>query len=212
MTDALKHCNDPRWLSQYSPLATPYFLSQQLQQTPDSDTPLGRGRALQHVLFQAADSLWPGVLPQSQKSLLSLVDQERAEEAVGLRYQFLLLDLRYLRRFFNPSAAPNTVGAMYDMLNVSGTRFFAHLQEARNNLAAALLRRIHPSLRLELPLPPLLNRPRGPVAAGARRFAGSPIGHDKRRGGRRQNLRLRPCSPELALSSRLLAHLSPGAE
>jgi tetratricopeptide (TPR) repeat protein len=156
LVDALKHYNDPQWLGQHSPLAAPYFLGRLLEQEVQPGSALARGRGLQRAIFQAAASIWPGELPQSQKSLLKLVEEERAEEIYGPRYLFLLLDLRYLRRFFLPSSAPNTVGAMYDILNVSETRFFAHLQKARSELAVALLRVTRPSLRLESPIQPLL--------------------------------------------------------
>jgi tetratricopeptide (TPR) repeat protein len=156
LVDALKHYNDPQWLGQHSPLATPYFLGHLLEQAEQPGSVPGRGRGLQRAIYQAAATIWPGELPQSRKSLLKLVENERAEEPYGPRYLFLLLDLRYLRRFFLPSSAPNTVGAMYDILNVSETRFFAHLQKARHELAEALLRVTRPSLRLESPLQPLL--------------------------------------------------------
>lgn len=156
VADALKHYNDPLWLGQYSPLATPYFLGTLLQQEQQPESNLGRGHGLQHAIDKAAASIWPGELPQSKQGLLNLVEKERAEELYGPRYLFLLLDLRYLRRYFLPSSAPNTVGAMYDLLNVSETRFFAHLQKARSKLAEALLRITRPSLRLERPVQPLL--------------------------------------------------------
>ncbi len=153
---ALKHFQDPLWLGQHSALATPYFLGTLLQQVQQPESAVGRGEGLQRAIEQAADSLWLGELPQSRNGLLRLVDEERAEELYGPRYLFLLLDLRYLRRYFRPSSAPNTVGAMYDLLNVSATRFFVHLQMAREKLAEALLRVTRPSLRLECPLPPVL--------------------------------------------------------
>ena len=50
---------------------------------------------------------------------------------------------------------------MYDMLNVSETRLFAHLKITRTRLAEALLRITRPSVRLESPLPPdLIGRDR----------------------------------------------------
>ncbi|MFN2141629.1 MAG: hypothetical protein ACK2U5_14165 [Candidatus Promineifilaceae bacterium] len=156
VADALKHYNDAGWLGQHSPLATPYFLGSFLQQESEAERSEGRGHGLRRAIEQAAASIWPGELPQSKQSLLALVEQERAAELYGPRYLFLLLDLRYLRRYFLPSSAPNTVGAMYDLLNVSETRFFAHLKIARDRLAQALLRITRPSLRLESPLPPVL--------------------------------------------------------
>jgi len=161
VADVLKHYNDARWLGQHSPLATPYFLGPLLQQEPRAESAEGRGHGLQRAVELAAASIWPGELPQSKQSLLALVEEERTAEPYGSRYLFLLLDLRYLRHYFLPSSAPNTVGAMYDLLNVSETRFFAHLKIARDRLADGLLRVTHPSLRLESPLPPdLIGRDR----------------------------------------------------
>ena len=95
VADALKHYNDPLWLGQYSPLATPYFLGTLLQQEQQPESNLGRGHGLQHAIDKAAASIWPGELPQSKQGLLNLVEKERAEELYGPRYLFLLLDLRY---------------------------------------------------------------------------------------------------------------------
>lgn len=156
VTDTLKHYNDPLWLGQRSPLATPYFLGFHLQKEQQPESVMGRGRTLQNAISQAAASIWPGELPQSREVLLKLVEKERRNLICGPRYLFLILDLRYLRRFFLPSAMPNTVGAMYDLLNVSESSFFEHLQVGRRKLAEALLRVIRPSLRLEHPLSPVL--------------------------------------------------------
>ena len=161
LNETLKHYTDPAWLGNNIPLATPYFLGRHLHHVRNPNTPPGLGRALQAVIAEAADSLWPGPLPQSQQGLLSAVARERTESGSdGSRYRYLLLDLRYLRRYFPPSAAPNQVSAMPDYLGVSKTRFFEHLKEARDALGAALLKLVQPGLRLEQPIPsgPIIGR------------------------------------------------------
>lgn len=161
LNDTLKHYTDAAWLGNNIPLATPYFLGRHLHKVKNPGTPAGLGRALQAVVGEAADSLWPGPLPQSQKGLLSAVADERADMGNdGPRYCFLLLDLRYLRRYFPPSAAPNQVNAMPDYLGVSKTRFFEHLKTARETLGLALLKLVQPGLRLEQPIPsgPIIGR------------------------------------------------------
>ena len=161
LNDTLKHYTDVEWLGNNIPLATPYFLGRYLQDVRNPNTPLALGIALQSVVAEAADSLWPGNLPQSQRGLLSAVQEERMELGNdGPRYRYLLLDLRYLRRYFPSNTAPNQVSAMPDYLGVSKTRFFEHLKEAREALGLALLKLVQPGLRLEQPVPagPIIGR------------------------------------------------------
>lgn len=154
LNETLKHYTDADWLGNNVSLATPYFLGRFLHSVRNPDSPGGLGRALQAVVAEAADSLWPGPLPQSQQGLLAAVARERADMGnEGARYRYLLLDIRYLRRYFPPSAAPNQVNAMPDYLGVSKTRFFEHLKEARESLGQALLKIVQPGLRLEQPVP-----------------------------------------------------------
>jgi len=132
VSEALKHFTNLAWLGGHSPLASSYFLGQHLHKTVRPETVTGRGEVLQSVMQAAANSLWPGPLPQSRRALETAVETERMEMGNGGPcYLYLLLDLRYLRRFFPPRTSPNTVGAIYDYLNVSETRFFVHLNSAR---------------------------------------------------------------------------------
>ena len=158
---ALKHYNKPEWLGQHSPLATPYFLGSHLQAVERPDTVPGRGEALQRVLRQAGEHLWPGPMPQSRGGLMKAVEEEWAEIGHGgQRYLFLILDLRYFRIFFSPRTPPSTMSAIQDYLSVSESSFYRHLTQAREQLAEALLQVVQPNLRLEQPilLNPLIGR------------------------------------------------------
>ncbi len=158
---ALEHYGEPEWLGRNSPLATPYFLGAHLKSVAHPETIVGRGEALRKTLFAAAATDWPGTLPQSRQGLWDAVELERLEmDNGGPCYLFLLLDLRYFRRFYPPRTPPSAVGAIYDMLNVSESAFFRHLERARQALVEAVLRLVQPSLRLERPIlsAPLIGR------------------------------------------------------
>lgn len=149
---ALEHYADPLWLGRRSPLASPYFLG---GHRPDGATVTGlreRGLLLQGVLGEAATNLWDGPLPQTRAALDAAVDEDRARlGSKSPRYYYLLLELRYLRRHFPPSAFPAAVEAMPGYVNVSPTRFFIHLEEAIEELGRRVLERLTPALRLERP-------------------------------------------------------------
>lgn len=149
---ALNHCQDTDWLGQQSPLAAPYFLG------VTSSVPLttgGRGQALQAALAAAATALWPGAPPSDREALLAAVNDERTEMGhKGSRYLFLLLELRYLRRFFAPHFPPRADNdiAVCDFLNISRASYFNHLKVAQAALGERLLHMARPTLRLERPL------------------------------------------------------------
>ena len=145
---------DPAWLAAESPLATPYFLGAYAH---DPHGPDGRslGHTLQRLIYEAADSLWEGGPPPTRDALLAAVDEARlAQGNSGDEYSYLLLELRYLRRYFGPEDYPQESADIPVFLAVSQTRFFVHLQEAIDRLGNALLMRVRPIFRLELPQVP----------------------------------------------------------
>jgi tetratricopeptide (TPR) repeat protein len=149
---ALNHYQDVEWLGEQSPLAAPYFLG---ERGGDSLTARERGQALQESLAAAAVAFWPGALPEDRETLLAAVNDERAEMGhKGARYLFLLLELRYLRRFFAPHLSPRADNdiAVCDFLNISRASYFNHLKIAQAALGEQLLRIAQPTLRLERPL------------------------------------------------------------
>lgn len=150
----LNNYDDQQWLGENSPLAAPYFLGAALIDVPDAHSAVGRGRTLQQVISQAADSLWDGPLPASQEELEATVQAARQEQGnSGNRYYFFLLDLRYLRRIFRPRAHPpaDNEQAIRDYLGVGRGPYFNHLKAAREALGEAVITLLQPTFRLERP-------------------------------------------------------------
>ncbi|MEZ4519890.1 MAG: hypothetical protein R3C44_24680 [Chloroflexota bacterium] len=166
---ALERVGDPAWLAANSPLATPYFLGERgvdLEQTGSS--PLGR--ALQTLLYETADSLWEGGPPPTSTALISAVEEARqAQGNAGDEYAYMILELRYFRRYFQPGEYPVESADIAVYLAVSDTRFFVHLREAIDRLGQVLLRRVQPAVRLERPQSPEIfigrSRELGEIAA-----------------------------------------------
>lgn len=149
---ALEHIDDPAWLSTHSPLATPYFLGHHLDTAISAADDVQRGLALQRVVQRASADLWPGNIPSTRSSLEFAVEEARRLHGnKGSRYAFLLLELRYLRQYFNNETYPATATDIPHYLSVSSTRFFVHLEEAISQLGEILLRQLQPTLRLEQP-------------------------------------------------------------
>ncbi|WP_420643619.1 hypothetical protein [Candidatus Leptofilum sp.] len=155
---ALNSYADAAWLGEQSPLAAPCFLGDVLQNSANADTAVGRGQALQNSLQKAAASLWTdNTLPRTRAELEDSVAEERREFGnKGNCYSFLLLELRYFRTYFRPLDYPKA-GSEKDIieyLGVGRSPYFRHLKNARELLADALLRQLHPTYRLERPLVP----------------------------------------------------------
>ena len=151
---ALNNYDDAHWLGESSPLAAPYFLGAALAGAPNAHTAVGRGRILQQALQHAADSLWHGPLPATREELETAVQAARqAEGNSGNRYYFLLLELRYFRRYFRPRANPpaNSEQAIRDYLGVGRGPYFNHIKAAREALGTALIALLQPTFRLEQP-------------------------------------------------------------
>ncbi len=151
---ALNNYHDPQWLGDSSPLAAPYFLGSALAGDADAHLAEGRGRTLQQAIQMAADSLWNGPLPGSREELETAVQEARQEQGnSGNRYYFLLLDLRYLRRYFRRRANPpaDSERAIREYLGVGRGPYFNHLKAARGVLGEALIDLLQPTFRLEQP-------------------------------------------------------------
>ena len=146
---ALNNFADTVWLGTESPLAAPYFLGDALQKAADGESAAGRGQTLQAVLRQAATAIWPDEkLPRTRDELEETAAAERRELGnKGDRYLFLLLELRYFRRYFRPLDYPKA-GHEQDIieyLGVGRSAYFRHLKAAREALADALLRQLYPT-------------------------------------------------------------------
>ena len=152
---ALNNFPDPQWLGEHSPLAAPYFLGAALKRSAQAATRQGRGEILQQELQMAAQALWPGPLPADKESMVTAVNEERQEQGnKGAMYHYLLLELRYFRRYFYPRAHPRAKREIdiREYLGVGRGPYFSHLKTARQNLGDALLGRLRPSFRLERPV------------------------------------------------------------
>lgn len=150
---ALNNFDDLEWLGSQSPLAAPYFLGDLLP--PHNLSPQGRGEALRQAMRQAADALWDGTPPASRSGLEDAVNEERREMGnKGQRYAYLLLDLRYFRRYFRPSVYPLATkeADIREYVGVGRGPYFTHLKVARQALGDALLELAQPMVRLERPL------------------------------------------------------------
>ncbi|MFZ1399412.1 MAG: tetratricopeptide repeat protein [Candidatus Promineifilaceae bacterium] len=158
----LNNFDDLDWLGSQSPLAAPYFLGDWI--APADLTAARRGEALRQAFVAAADELWGEPLPTSREALEEAVADERRELGnKGQRYAFLLLELRYFRRYFRPLFHPkvNQEADIRDYLGVGRGPYFNHLKAARQALGDALLNLTRPTVRLERPLQnrhPLIGR------------------------------------------------------
>lgn len=139
-------------LGAMSPLAAPYFLGNLLDPADLSER--GRGKALRAAMHRAADKFWGGTAPTTRRELEGAVNAERQEMGnKGPRYAYLLLELRYFRRFFAPAVFPKASqeADIREHLGVGRGPYFTHLKAARQLLGDALLDLVQPTLRLEQP-------------------------------------------------------------
>ena len=121
--EALERFNQPEWLGQHSPLATPYFLGEFLLEQPANDTAIGRGAALQNLLRRSLERLREARGGEAAR-LLQQIFIERANR------QRLALDR-----------------------NMSLSTLHRERREAVGRLEPVLMRLVNPSLRLERPQP-----------------------------------------------------------
>ncbi len=129
LEEALEHFTDAAWLSQHSPLATPYFLGGILK----NDRHPHYGKLLQGALLDAAKEL-----PSKQGSY----DPQRLLQVA----------------FFQPNLHLTQRGYA-TVLELSYTTYYRYRAEAIAQLEAIFIRRLHPSLRLEMPHPhPIIGR------------------------------------------------------
>ncbi len=153
LKQALKYIQDTTWLGQHSVLASPYFLGD-LASSPTNtaahpaNQAAARGAALWQALQRAAGSLWGEAGP---------ANREQIETAMPVilktpdspRYAFLVLELRYFRRFFKPRRLPQI---WEEFLGESRAEFYRDLDAAVALLGQALLNHLRPTFRLEQPL------------------------------------------------------------
>ncbi len=157
LKQALKNYANPYWLGHHSPLATPYFLGAATEESLQAMSPLRRGQLLQAVLWQAAELLWGGPLPddgtpdQAQSTIRQAVYDEEQNVGKGARYYFLALELRYFCRYFQLSKR-NMIWE--DILLVSKAQFYKDLTKAEQQLGETLLTQVQPPFSFEQPVLP----------------------------------------------------------
>ncbi len=149
---ALSNYRDPEWLSTHSPLATPYFLSQYLATA--TDTPIGRGQALQRLLDQAAHRLWGDTpLPSDRDALLQACEAGYDKrKSKSRRYRYTLLELCYFRRYLPPDMYPRDRGECQVFLEVGRNPFYEHINKTIAQLSDIILTLVQPTFRLESPV------------------------------------------------------------
>lgn len=146
--NVLEHWSDLAWLGTNSPLATPYFLGEQLHGT--EVTPEARGAVLLAEVERTLEALWRGPLPDDATTVMDAIEAEEDEQGRGDRYDCLILELNYLKRIFRP--APKSQAEIYnDILHISRPSHDRHLAQAVERLGSVLLQRLRPAIRPEQP-------------------------------------------------------------
>lgn len=147
---ALEFCNNPRVLSENSPLAKPYFLYQHglSMHSGSPQSTVDWGEVLCEQIKESAEELWDGILPESSKMLLQAVDEDPNKQAN--RYHFLVLELNFFNQIYTPP--PKNQATIYnEVLHIGRTTHDRHLRDAVERLGEILLKRVRPTLRLESP-------------------------------------------------------------
>jgi len=146
LQQALKHIHDPEWLGSHSVLAAPYFLSSVLE--VEITTAEKRGAVLQQEIFRASETLW-GANPPSNRTEIEDILPDILQTPGNGRYDYLVLELRYLRRFFKP----RRLSDIWDtFLGESRAEFYRDLDRATAELGKTLLHQLNPTFRLESPV------------------------------------------------------------
>lgn len=152
LKQALKHIQDGTWLGQHTLLASPYFLGDGWTVRTGAGARLvnqaaARGKALREAVYRAVDRLWGETGPANRAQV------EAAMPAIlqapgSPRYAFLVLELRYLHRFFKPRRLSQI---WEEFLGESRAEFYRDLDAAVALLGQALLNHLRPTFRLESP-------------------------------------------------------------
>ncbi len=147
LQQALKWYSDPEKLGRESSLAAPYFLWHRLRELPNSSNARTRGETLRQEIYEAAATLW-GDSPPSSSTEVQAALLRGLEIRETPRYAWLILELHYFQHYLQP----RTPATIYDdYLHVSRPSYYRYLGVAIQQLAHALLKRLHPTLRPEQP-------------------------------------------------------------
>ncbi len=153
LKQALKYYNDPDRLATDSVLATAYFLGwandarSKTLAAERGDNELHWGKILCQAMLDAADGLWGESPPRSREE----IEEAWANilQAPGApRYNYLILELRYFRRFFQPRSLQQL---WEEFLGQSRAEFYRDVDRAIEALGDSLLRHLRPGARQERP-------------------------------------------------------------
>ena len=146
---ALEFHNKPGLLAEFSPLATPYFLSGAINKH-GADEPVAWGSVLCAEIARTVELLWDEAPAQSIDELMQLVEDASPAAGRDNRYAFLVLELNYFQRIVRPR--PRNQATIYsDILHISRATHDRHLREAVERLGNLFLQRLRPTVRLETP-------------------------------------------------------------
>jgi len=121
----LEHYNDRKWLEQNSPFCTASLLEKHWDKYQRADKKVSLVATLQHLLLETAQAFWDTHLPKTIGELEKLVDEDRKISGNrSNRYLFLVLELRYFRKYFHPRTAPIRTTDIAEYLHVSSASFF----------------------------------------------------------------------------------------
>ena len=150
----LSNFGNPEWIGENSPLATPYFLGEHLQNDLSSISSVARGDCLKQLIFSAAAELWGGSLPEDRETLITQAFEARDRDgSKSDKFGLLLLELYFFRKYFPPNASPQQkVEPIIAYTASSRTRFFGYLNHFIPILAQRLKELALPSFRLEAPV------------------------------------------------------------
>ena len=148
---ALRAYHNPQKLGDSSPLASPYFLSSTLQSDQEAATAQGRGQALAREIRAAAETLWTeGELPSTLEEMRQALNQVRQTPDVKA-YSFIVLELRVFHCFLRPRSLSD-IWENDSYLPGSRTEHYRDFNAAIAHLGDALLARLQPTLRAEVPM------------------------------------------------------------
>ena len=156
LRELLKHYQDAPWLNENSPLASPYFLGEYLEEKNHGNSADYRGIVLQKLIALATEQIWlrdglhplPTDIQQLESGARAGYDQQTSQSG---QYRYWVLEMRFLRRFYRLKRYPRTTEDYKELLGVADAAFFDVLAKATDELGEQLLRLAQPSFRLEKP-------------------------------------------------------------
>ncbi len=143
---ALKYYDNPDRLATESVLASAYFLGNAgAEQLDSSAGEQNWGEILCRAMVNAADGLW-GAKPPRNREEIEAAWADILQSPGAPRYNYLILELRYFRRFFQPRSLQQI---WQEFLQQSRAEFYRDVDRAIEALGESLLRHLRPGARQE---------------------------------------------------------------